>query len=73
MMENWSMNEFVYQLYAIVWITLIHRWLLLMNEGKLINEWVYLKIVYNGLDKIDMQVIVINECRKIDKANIFLK
>ena len=55
------MNEFVYKLYVIVYITLIRKWLLLMNEGKLVNEWVCLEIVCNYLDNIDMHMIVINE------------
>jgi len=60
MRKKWSMNGFVYKLYAIVWITLICRWLLLMNGRKLINERIC-------LDNINMQAIVINEWEKCDQ------
>jgi len=46
---NWSMDEFVCKLYAILWIILICKWLLLMNEGKSINEWVCLKFICRWL------------------------
>jgi len=43
----WSMNEFVGKLYAIVWDNIDMQ--VIINEGKLINEWVCLKFICKWL------------------------